>query len=558
MAIGAVILVIIFQVSKERPTLKLDSCLHCHQNVTNPDPSHITGAIGCQVCHLGNPYAYEKETSHLGMVKNPGDLRHVHLTCGRAGCHREMVTRVKGSVMATNRGMLKRLEVLWTPFPDYVSGPKEVLDFMGNHPEIPGQYEYFAKMCGACHLWKEIGDVEGEIGKRGGGCSACHVVSRTKKTEDLGTIKEYIHPKMSLKVPNENCLRCHNRSHRIGLSYKGMFESEGYGTPFQGKGLSQRLISKGRYYLDLPPDIHYQKAGLWCIDCHTSTEVMGDGKVYSELREQLEVDCKDCHAPRFIVAKDIETALKLNKSIPQDPNLPVPVSKKGTKLYNIKLIEGKAYLFRKSDGHPFELTFIKNEPYHTLKGHERLSCQACHSQWIPQCYGCHIKKEKNGLQWNWLQKKATKGIWTEKREFMRFSNPLLSLRYGVIYPSYPHPVTYYKDSRAFTRNYLISFDPHTTSKQSRLCFYCHSKTQAVGNAYIGGEASFLIKNLPYDIEQNYEPLYSVMPLRPEDQKRLFFVGNCIPCHQSYHDPIYKDFQVSLQTFYEKGDLPCKK
>ena len=41
------------------------------------------------------------------------------------------------------------------------------------------------------------------------------------------------HPLVVKQVPEENCIRCHNRSGRIGLSYIGVYESEGYGTPYE-------------------------------------------------------------------------------------------------------------------------------------------------------------------------------------------------------------------------------------------------------------------------------------------------------------------------------------
>ena len=44
----------------------------------------------------------------------------------------------------------------------------------------------------------------------------------------------------------------------------------------------------------LTPDIHFEK-GLICIDCHTSKDIMGDGKIYAHSMEQVAIRCQDCH-----------------------------------------------------------------------------------------------------------------------------------------------------------------------------------------------------------------------------------------------------------------------
>src|SRR5581483_2893940 len=41
-------------------------------------------------------------------------------------------------------------------------------------------------------------------------------------------------------------------------------------------------------------DIHLEK-GMHCIDCHFSQDVHGNGKLYGETRNAVEIDCRDCH-----------------------------------------------------------------------------------------------------------------------------------------------------------------------------------------------------------------------------------------------------------------------
>ncbi len=106
------------------------------------------------------------------------------------------------------------------------------------------------------------------------------------------------HRKFSTKIPSENCVKCHNRSNRIGPSYFGKFESEGYGTPYKDGEFSNKLDSS-RFYYELPADVHHEKAGLDCIDCHTEVGVMGDGKEHKHMEDAVDIKCKDCHSPTF-------------------------------------------------------------------------------------------------------------------------------------------------------------------------------------------------------------------------------------------------------------------
>ena len=139
--------------------------------------------------------------------------------------------------------------------------------------------------------WKQKNDMPGVpefFNAKGGGCSACHyhrpgdadmhkvlVSDRdAKPVEDKD--KEKIHPLITRSVGSVHCIRCHNRSGRIGISYMGIFESEGYGAPYEKGGQNRKQLPGARFYLELADDVHHAK-GMECIDCHTREEIMGDG-----------------------------------------------------------------------------------------------------------------------------------------------------------------------------------------------------------------------------------------------------------------------------------------
>ena len=408
-----------------------EGCLFCHNAMSDSDRSHPVSAFGCSSCHMGNAYSLDEKRAHATLIKNPGDLRVVESTCGKTGCHGEIVGRVKKSLMATNRGILKIVQDEWG------NGQKESLsatplgvkDLYGRYSPQKLPLDLYRKMCGGCHLWKEKEDQKGEVGKRGGGCSDCHVVDEDKVKGPKGLLIH--HPRMTTRIPSENCVKCHNRSERIGLSYFGKFESAGYGTPYEGDGLSSRRLSGRRFFLDLPADVHFHQGKMVCIDCHTAVGLMGDGHRYDRMADQVDITCEACHSPRFEASPtpgSLTLANRLaflNGKIPDPEKSPIGFTRKGTPLYNLQKVDGKPVFYRKMDGRPLKMqlnTDLK-KAHHNLKGHERLSCQACHSAWIPQCYGCHLTYRKSEWQKDWISGKKTLGHWKEARSYLRFDKP---------------------------------------------------------------------------------------------------------------------------------------
>ncbi len=156
---------------------KPDQCLVCHSAVENPDPSHPVAVLGCSVCHLGNVFALVKDRAHSGMVTNPGDLRVAEQTCGRIDdCHAEIIPRVKSSIMATNKGIVNTLYQHWEIKGVRAAAPRGVPGLLADPERYTLSEDHFAKMCATCHLWRERKRTGREMDRRGGGCSACHVV----------------------------------------------------------------------------------------------------------------------------------------------------------------------------------------------------------------------------------------------------------------------------------------------------------------------------------------------------------------------------------------------
>ena len=178
-------------------------------------------------------------------------------------------------------------------------------------------------------------------------------------------------------------------------------------------------------------DIHLEK-GMHCVDCHFKQDNHGNGNLYGEVRNAIEIDCADCHGtvnknadPTSADAKTTaaaggnpmlkyryvepegalpgqkfdrfykkdgklfqRSALELNKSweVIQVRDSVTP----GNAHYNEKAALAKTILTdNKTWGNP-------DAPADKLAhDNNKMTCFTCHLSWTPSCFGCHLKMEAN-------------------------------------------------------------------------------------------------------------------------------------------------------------------
>ena len=441
--------------------------------------------------------------------------------------------------MATNRGILATLLYYWGEA-EHQNGDYSVEKLIESG-ETSLALDYYRKLCATCHLWKQKNDLPDApqfFNDKGGGCTACHHIKGTAKP---GEDPKKIHPLIIKKVPMENCVRCHNRSGRVGTSYQGIYEAEGYGTPYEKGGLSSKRLPGDRFYLELEDDIHHRK-GMVCIDCHTREEIMGDGKNYAHYEEQLEITCTTCHST--------------------DPG----TTRKDRQLNNIGEANGKKILISKLDEKEHPLNPPKKGTC-DYKGHNRLTCESCHSSWVPQCYGCHVKREMSDTHLDKLSLEETPGWWEEGRSYLRFEKPMLAVwgkEVVIVTPGCQDIVTLVDEKgqpdRQFNSFTMAALNPHTTQPGGRTCADCHSSGKTIGlgegtlwrkngewqfNAIDQGIETAVGPTPPLDgyVDINGTPLQKssradLRPFNKEELNRILRVGLCIECHTRYDDPAF--------------------
>ncbi len=552
-----------------------DQCLTCHQDVRDMSSSHPVKELGCAVCHLGNGLAADEQNAHAGMVRNPSDLLWADKTCGQSTCHPTLVKDVRKSIMATNAGLVNATLFQWQERRQLNDSLVHIHD---NLPDTSLASDHLRKLCAGCHINKKEKDFAGEIGRRGGGCNDCHLVAAPDSAA---------HPQFTVQMGIEVCEKCHNRSNRTALNYQGKFESERYGTPYEGGNLSSDTLSGGRFFYHIPADVHF-KAGMVCIDCHTADEVMGEGRRHAHLEEQVHVRCNDCHRAKFAAADSANIAWKVisvNSRLAMPADSLLAVSSGGNFFENVRREKGQVVLIGKTDGRKRPVRQTGDKRDCNLSGHERLSCQACHAAYTPQCYGCHDVYDPTRKQMDKITYRETAGHWQEFRSYLRFERPSLGVdQFNRIVPVAPGCQVYLTEldeggrvkGSAFWPA-MAGFDPHSTRRETPTCIECHSDPKRLGlgegkltlrdgkltfmPTYDAASAGLGMFALEQITDVNGQPFQQMSrkeerPFNQREIKKIYAVSYCLVCHDKAADAIYDDFSVSLERFKNERGLSC--
>ncbi len=464
--------------------------------------------------------------------------------------------------------------------------PKSADDLMGKSEKEIGyaaSITYQRSDCQRCHI-----GVRGRKGRgdwRGMGCSACHVpygnegiyeggdptinkkehghllvhelqATRDAKVHDpiTGVTFSGIHP--------ETCNSCHNRGKRIGVSYMGMMEQP-YGSPLMPGGKSQSK-THGKRYKHIKEDLHFT-AGMTCQDCHTSIDMHGDGTLFGTTLGQVEIECSDCHGTtkKFpwelkigygennLAVNASNKARGLAKKLPAymekgmvyDPEGGYLLSTRGNPLGNVIKVKGSnKVIAHLASGKDLVVPVLKTK--HVTKtwksknaevamdvvgAHmDKMECYACHSDWAPQCYGCHIKVDyrKGKTKGDWIASGSTHfkngetsesvlgtkgkkqiGKASETRSYLRWEDPILGINgEGLVTPVIPGcQVTFTvigpngktlilnKQARVHDNGSIVNaidmspVQPHTSGRKARTCESCHSSSKALGYGIQNGQ-----------------------------------------------------------------------
>jgi hypothetical protein len=446
-----------------------NTCLLCHANKQEGfSPAHAFAAVDCVSCHAGNDKAPTENDAHTGMFDFPGELANAERSCGN--CHRNRVSSVANNLMHDGRGIVRVTRQLL----DDDVGADESINLQSLGHSVADSM--LRKQCASCHIGQAKTEHRHDVmWDRGGGCLACHV----------GEYVENAHPALTANVSDARCFGCHARSGRISLSFTGLAEVD---APLESGSSDSLRLPDGRHIEKMPADAHYL-AGMSCIDCHTSVGLMGDAGDALHQRQAVDISCTDCHDNQHATARLSEWPADLVSVIARLPFAAtsetafLTTENNKTPLWHVELRDDGAWLHTKNTGRVLKIPTVTPTDQAHDEDHERLTCSACHSQWAPQCFGCHMEYDPGGEQWDHAERAITPGRWSDDRWHVNNALPALGVNDddqielfvpGMIM-TVAHPDL---EEEKFVRVFA-PLSPHTTGR-SRSCESCHRSSEALG------------------------------------------------------------------------------
>jgi hypothetical protein len=278
-------------------------CITCHADVPEISPSHPVATFGCVSCHGGERLALDADLAHSTMRggANPSDLSVVEQSCGGSNCHsgseaddRNHIKRVMTSVQSTYAGAIANIRYSFGAQPDLnahfgISAVTDdqtktgILSLSAFDPssETNPSIQKFGENCLTCHI--NAIPREGNPYMRQTGCAACHATEQHKLTT---------------AIPYTQCNACHNRGNYDLRTMTFVERTDHPAKRIDDYYQPIAQFTKCEYTLD-------------CVDCHTRSEVMGDGDLHANQKDIQYVQCKTCHGT--------PTELPLTKTL-TDPN----------------------------------------------------------------------------------------------------------------------------------------------------------------------------------------------------------------------------------------------
>lgn len=257
------------------------------------------------------------------------------------------------------------------------------------------------------------------------------------------------------------------------------------GQPAEEHGLS---LPDGRPVERKPADIHYS-ASMGCIDCHTSIGLMGAAAGAGHQRQAVDISCADCHdnTRKPITLSEWPASMAaFRQRLPFDADDStnfLTTTKNNTPLWHIELRSDGAWLHTKNTGRVLKIPGLDPTYHSEDSDHQRLECGTCHSQWVPQCFGCHMEYDADGVKWDHVEQRETTGRWNERRSHIRNELGTMGVnednRIELFVPGMIMTVAHPDwDDDKFVRVFA-PLSPHTTGG-SRTCESCHRSGKALG------------------------------------------------------------------------------
>jgi hypothetical protein len=281
-------------------------------------------------------------------------------------------------------------------------------------------------------------------------------------------------------------------------------------------------------------DIHLEK-GMHCVDCHFEQDSHGNGKLYGETRNAIEIDCVDCHGTIQQRASLVTSGTAAPAGGTNLARLRTPWQErrfywKDDRLYQRSMLDkdkewevvqvrdtitpGHPHYSEKSrlaktiqqDGQTWGEAPPKQDESKLAHQNRRMTCYTCHSSWAPTCYGCHLSMSANQRMAMLHNEGLTTRNWTSYN-FQVLRDDIYTLGIdGTVTGNRVAPVRsacavlvssqnndrdwlYYQQqtisAEGFSGQAFSTFVPHTVrGKETKGCTDCHVSRANDNNAWM--------------------------------------------------------------------------
>jgi hypothetical protein len=179
--------------------------------------------------------------------------------------------------------------------------------------------------------------------------------------------------------------------HGHGWNFMAVYKRDRHGNLLDADGKIVSFDDPDRFEKAVHlEDIHLEK-GMHCADCHFSQDEHGNGQLYGEYANSIEIKCEDCHGT-------IDRVTNLRTSGPAAPPGGTDLTLGTTPDGRRRFAWVNGHLMQRSMVNPgmeWEVVQVKASDAHSPKHVATMECYACHTSWMTSCSGCHLPQEAN-------------------------------------------------------------------------------------------------------------------------------------------------------------------
>jgi hypothetical protein len=211
--------------------------------------------------------------------------------------------------------------------------------------------------------------------------------------------------------------------HGHGWNFRAVFKRDRHGNLLDAKGTTVSDDDPQKFKKAVHMASVHMDKGMHCVDCHYARDSHGNGYIYGEVAQAIEIACVDCHGtadayPTLRTSGPAAPPTGTDMSLLRNPDGAKRFEWREGKLYQRSLVnpgqEWRVHLVKDSvDPHSSDYNErsaraklmsrdthsqawgLQVPPDQRAHGTKDLECYSCHTSWTTSCGGCHLPTEAN-------------------------------------------------------------------------------------------------------------------------------------------------------------------